>query len=596
MNREYEDNHGVDEEILEDEIGDNLDNNNNNNDSDESSEEERNVEDFEPEKEIDRKELSMTDEIDDPGNVESVSMMEKYLQEVLQSENLEENRSPKDIKFSPDMTTFSMLDIENEVLGLLQWASHCLKNSQYDRYLSIILPMILLWSSNSTKLVVRNRRTFRITLLDMFVKGQSFVNDNITWKTLWHCENVLWFLSYLAHCLLSFTSLDKFVSRREIQVLMSNLDRCWKYLTPNSCHDDSSLLCQVSSANSEAWNAWEEAVRSRIRNISDLSREKWNGMDDMDGSSSSSSSSKIHGVWNPASKDIHDIDGNRSALQSMESHLNRHAEMKRWEENTLLQCAGQISSTARKLVEKLLENAEDISSFNQLIREVKIRLSNAGQEGEEPGLLCVDNRLEELLPLVDISRHSPHSFLGKYLLAVVESKKIKLDTLDCYLEAFLVDPKQPIAALSLAVCLSQLVLLPRCKDKFMAAAKALIFLEQYKINRMENGRQLTLCRDRLNQDVASNGSSESSTVVEVLRKEADLCQEIEYNCGRMYHSLGMPHLATVHYYKALALQDQHPELLLPLTRESAHNLIIILRNSKAFDEIQTLLETYLTLC
>ncbi|CAL5003385.1 unnamed protein product [Urochloa decumbens] len=144
-----------------------------------------------------------------------------------------------------------------------------------------------------------------------------------------------------------------------------------------------------------------------------------------------------------------------------------------------------------------------------------------------------------------------------------------------YLEAYKLDPENPLINLCVGTALISLTLGFRLQNKNQCIVQAFAFLYRY----------LRLCGDS---------------------------QEALYNVARAYHHIGLNTLAVVYYEKALAVEeDDHPIPKLPyeaglcaqddlrpgycdVRREAAFNLHLIYKKSGATDLARRVLKTYCT--
>jgi general transcription factor 3C polypeptide 3 (transcription factor C subunit 4) len=100
-------------------------------------------------------------------------------------------------------------------------------------------------------------------------------------------------------------------------------------------------------------------------------------------------------------------------------------------------------------------------------------------------------------------------------------------------------------------------------------------------------------------------------------EEVRMYQEVLYNLGRGFHDVRLYHLAAAQYEKALQLAREHPALARPplpnshqqqqqqqeeeervglnVTREAAHNLVLIYRRSGASDLALDIMQSFLML-
>ncbi|XP_039817629.1 general transcription factor 3C polypeptide 3-like isoform X2 [Panicum virgatum] len=144
-----------------------------------------------------------------------------------------------------------------------------------------------------------------------------------------------------------------------------------------------------------------------------------------------------------------------------------------------------------------------------------------------------------------------------------------------YLEAYKLDPENPLINLCVGSALISLALGFRLQNKNQCIVQAFAFLYRY----------LRLCGDS---------------------------QEALYNIARAYHHIGLNTLAAVYYEKALAIEEEdHPIPKLPyeagscaqedprpgycdVRREAAFNLHLIYKKSGATDLARRILKTYCT--
>lgn len=122
--------------------------------------------------------------------------------------------------------------------------------------------------------------------------------------------------------------------------------------------------------------------------------------------------------------------------------------------------------------------------------------------------------------------------------------------------------KLPIAALCIAVVFNQIALQKKILRKCAAVSQSLAFIHKYSM--LRSGQNI-FHPDQWGEWEEDDSYSAAS-------------QEIFYNIGRIYHQVGIPHLAIFYYEKAL--RCQHPLIaehinLLGLHQEIAFNLHLI---------------------
>jgi tetratricopeptide (TPR) repeat protein len=155
------------------------------------------------------------------------------------------------------------------------------------------------------------------------------------------------------------------------------------------------------------------------------------------------------------------------------------------------------------------------------------------------------------------------------------------ETLDRYLDAFCLDPTQPLTLLCLSSYLVMLANHSHIKHRHDVLVKGVMFMHRY----IEVRRQQTLLNPPSKADTREFLSA------------LGLQQETLFNLGRALHDIRLYNLAVDQYQAALALVDQHPSLAeseLCLTREAAHNLVLIYRLSDASDLALEVMQKYLS--
>lgn len=72
-----------------------------------------------------------------------------------------------------------------------------------------------------------------------------------------------------------------------------------------------------------------------------------------------------------------------------------------------------------------------------------------------------------------------------------------------------------------------------------------------------------------------------------------MCQETEYNTGRLLHHIGLFHLAVPHYERVLCMARQGIKVGFDMHREAAYNLALIYTLSGSPQLARGLYETHL---
>jgi tetratricopeptide (TPR) repeat protein len=146
------------------------------------------------------------------------------------------------------------------------------------------------------------------------------------------------------------------------------------------------------------------------------------------------------------------------------------------------------------------------------------------------------------------------------------------EVVDHYLNAYILDPEQPLTSLCLATYLLMLANHQLSKNRHEVVNKAFAFFLHYQhLRRTIPAPQL-----------------ETHEHFMILSEPAKR-QEAFYNFGRAFHEIDLPHLAMDQYEQALSMVDDYPDLLdvsssetkLNVTRQAAFNLSLLYKKSKA---------------
>jgi tetratricopeptide (TPR) repeat protein len=204
-------------------------------------------------------------------------------------------------------------------------------------------------------------------------------------------------------------------------------------------------------------------------------------------------------------------------------------------------------------------------------------LSQPETQSEPP----FSSALHAKLPLHYLYKHrtlgdpSPNSLANLVLAAHDQvSKKHYGDALRYYCDAYILDGEQPLVCL----CMANLLLFMghnlRCSDNSTIIFKAFCVLDRYRVLRLAHAEKL-----RQNPPIAVDG------VINV--DPLALEQEVAFNIGRALHELRLYGLARESYVRCLEIAEQMGNPVegeaLTLTREAAHNLVLIYRRSGNVD-------------
>lgn len=115
--------------------------------------------------------------------------------------------------------------------------------------------------------------------------------------------------------------------------------------------------------------------------------------------------------------------------------------------------------------------------------------------------------------------------------------------LNYYYRAYALDPENPGILLPIALCYIHHALKRQAENRHYLILQGLSFMSLYRKVR---------CQKKIDQEVNNDANEKTQTDISSLSE----CQEVEYNYGRVYHSLGLLHQAIPCYERALELGDQ----------------------------------------
>lgn len=302
-----------------------------------------------------------------------------------------------------------------------------------------------------------------------------------------------------------------------------------------------------------------------------------------------------------------------------------------------LTSAALISEEVGQAAEALWSAPEDVSIANYLFRllvdecygtstpqpQTRAQTQSSRAFDLSRFVTASDLYLENRLPVRILSLEHPQatssavaSFLAGHDVAVLHKH---LEALDHYLNAFKVAPQEPLIALTLAAYLFFLATHPLFKPRYDNLLRGLTFLLHYqKLRRaspwIPTPTTPTSSNDtamEVDGDHAQSSTSSSEQQREHYLREVALYQETLYNLGRVLQDLKLHHLAAANYRHALHLFDQHlanhdleqdADMRGPMaltgtishvTREAAHNLVLLYRQSQSPDLALSVLVQYL---
>lgn len=238
------------------------------------------------------------------------------------------------------------------------------------------------------------------------------------------------------------------------------------------------------------------------------------------------------------------------------------------------------------LVDPMKENtrAAEVAYANSLARAV---LSAPEPKGWGSGAL------EQALPVQRLLAQLGTSSLSATLLSAHElgARRKYAEGLERYLDAYGLDPEQPLTCLCIACNMIFLAHHPLVKRRHDVLLKALAFMDRYRTLRLR----------------PKGGFPMSGEIGEEFEQvtEDDLRQETLYNFGRIFQELQLNHLAVDFYTQLLRLVDERAASTataarigigcFDLSREAAHNLALLYRGSGSMALALQVTRKYLTI-
>jgi len=194
------------------------------------------------------------------------------------------------------------------------------------------------------------------------------------------------------------------------------------------------------------------------------------------------------------------------------------------------------------------------------------------------------------------------------------------ESLKLYLDAHLLDPQQPLPCLCIANLLTYMAYYNLVSQRLECYAKALAFLSKYKKTRLHNCDVVSKRRGVEASSAAPHVSTTSAitgTYIDGQEKGGEeyitqmgLLQETFYNLGRTFQEVELFSLAARNYHEALNIADSQRDIFFnsPLqsrggarksfthvTKEAAHNLVIIYKMSNSTDFALQIMHKYLSM-
>jgi tetratricopeptide (TPR) repeat protein len=233
----------------------------------------------------------------------------------------------------------------------------------------------------------------------------------------------------------------------------------------------------------------------------------------------------------------------------------------------------------------------------------------------EPSNMACANKLSAVLSASSVSRYgSVETLMPVQRLYTVYSNSVPLclwgahelfgrkkyqDMMERYIDAFKLDPSQPLSALCLANAL-----LYFAKNSTFVKKKHLVLLKSFAcFHRYRALRLLNDSSGRLQSIAYDADLPPENKAIGLDQFECSIAQEVLHNFGRFYQEVHLNHLAEKIYCKILTLESMRPKMrpgllagstVASVVKETAHNLAIIYRNSGANDLAFEVMREYLT--
>jgi tetratricopeptide (TPR) repeat protein len=272
------------------------------------------------------------------------------------------------------------------------------------------------------------------------------------------------------------------------------------------------------------------------------------------------------------------------SLHHPTSHRVRGPRRSRGNPRSRLETALQIllndmkaaSPYAREICLELVKYPYSIPLANRLTHALSLTPEYTSLYSNAP-----ENRIKVIMKL---HKTYPTSIPFALLCAHYHCTKRKYnDSLCVYMDAFSLDPKQPLTVLCIA---TQLLFLSRSalvNNRHETFLKGFAMMEWYGHQRLVDFEDCTV-----------NDDNKACVTEKMLTKEA-LQQEVFYNLGRCMEEVELNNLAVDMYQRVLKIADGciHELESANLTSEAAHNLVGIYRRSNNVDQALQIMRKYL---
>lgn len=505
------------------------------------------------------------------------------------------------IKFGSDLLNsshqayhiaFSICDLENELQALQTWAALSLLTRDFRTYCSIILPIIGSWlyssSINPTSKKHFHNRRYQLISMSTFKSKTTLENlfsedcvipwleeANETFKNCWDYTTSI--CNYVVCSLVFPESLLHLLSQEVVVVLeLMGHNEVVDFLkrksslfidSPEFDDGDAALAYLVNNSRSEcSLHRGEQVIRPKVLDLIDP-RTYDRKCTYFVATIRLDSHHKI--IPQQREDNNGEVISNAITTASLEALIN----------STRI----SIAPAVQRANLEIARNVNSISAINALMTAIAISV--------ESGEFAHQNSIEFALPKARrFLIASDYKNVGLQLIVGFEwsFRRQFSKALKCYLDAFCVDPTQPLVSLTLACFLTFFSFNHLgVMDKERKAVSAIAFYNMYKHLRMEQANI-----------IAKHANRENNAASSLPSYKIAIEQEVHYNLGRIFEFFKSPYLAVEEYKKVLSLADALPELEsceLNLTKEAAHNLCLIYQRSGTVDLAFDIMKKYLSL-
>lgn len=509
---------------------------------------------------------------------------------------------------------FTQITLENELKALVEWAFILYDSKDMKSFCAVALPILESWISSFIKTgKVANRDRTQATNTDVseiYVEMKQLrACSNINFKNREWLDNTQNICFRFVSAICEFVNIELVFGSEILIELAKITEASMKHLNKHQEVEAIMTACSIFFPSEGSRRNSNDLISNKIihkttkrvktsvsKSTKSLSTEDNNNdadyIDDSDSENSYSDYSdsdeevrnKIIKQNSNIRRELNKKNNNIKISNKSESEKVYNNNENVVEEEEEYMDYGMILDKVYKVGQiKLIYTPNDMVNANSFARSILFDSSKNNSQ------LNRFNTIEGKVPIQRVYSSHPNCLVAHLLSAHdFASKRKYSETLERYLDSFCLDTDQPLTSLCLAsflvyFCQHNLVL-----KRNEILLKAFSFLGHYKSVRIKSFRPY------------KHVNTEMDTLVneeKIFLNEHSLEQEFYYNFGRFYHDLRLYHLAVHFYKKSLELADRHPLILqnngLDVTQESAHNYVLILKESESFDLALEIMKKYL---